>query len=154
MKPLKNVELWPFHLKKWSFPLIIIGIACLSAYQKGIKPEWMNVKVFAIASTYLENRYLQIVQTNLMDEIGFVFLISGIGLLVFTKEKNEELVLNEYRLKAFIISLKITLGMWLISYLVLFGYIIFPISMLVFLIFLVVYYACFRYFKSELYFKN
>ncbi len=154
MKPLTNIKLWPFYLKKWSFPLIIIGIACLSAYQKGIKPEWMNVKVFAVASTYLENRYLQIVQTNFMDEIGFICLISGIVLLIFTQEKNEELVYNEYRLKAFIVSIKITLSIWLVSYLVFFGFIIFPISMLMFLIFLVVYYACFRYLKSELYFKN
>lgn len=154
MKPLKKIELWPFHLKKWSFPLIIIGIACLSAYQKGIKPKWMNVKVFAVASTYLENRYLQIVQTNLMDEIGFACLISGIGLLIFTQEKNEELVYNGYRLKAFIVSIKITLGIWLVSYLFFFGFIIFPISMLVFLIFLVVYYSCFICFKSEFYSKN
>lgn len=154
MKDFKTLNLWPYKFKKWSTLLVIIGVGFLVAYQKGVKPEWMNVKVFALASTYLENRYLQIVQTNLMDEIGFMSLISGIGLLIFTEEKNEELVFNEYRLKAFIISLKITLGIWLVSYFVLFGYIIFPISMVVFLIFLVVYYACFRYFKSELSFKN
>jgi hypothetical protein len=154
MKDFKTLNLWPYKFKKWSIPLIIIGIAFLTAYQKGVKPEWVNVKVFALASTYLENRFLQIVQTNLMDEIGFVCLILGIGLLIFTQEQNEKLVFNEYRLKAFIIALKITLGIWLVSYLVLFGYIIFPISMLIFLIFLVVYYASFRYLKSELYFKN
>ena len=145
MKNNKTVKLWPYKYKKWSFPLIIIGIVCLIAYQKDVRPLWMNVKVFAMASTYVEHRYLQIVQTNIMDEIGFVSLLSGIGLMIFSQEKKEQLSFGIFRLNALMFALKTSFGIWILSYLLFYGYIIFPISMIIFLIFTILYYAYFKY---------
>ena len=130
--------------KVYSYFLIPIGILFLIFYLRGIKPEFLNIPVFAIASTYIENRTFSMVQTNAMDELGFLFLISGILLLVLTQEKNENFLLNELRLKAFFFAFKFTMVLWLICYFLFYGYIIFPISMLSFLFFILVYYVYFR----------
>lgn len=130
--------------KVYSYFLIPIGVLFLIFYLRGIKPEFLNIPVFAIASTYIENSTFRMVQTNAMDELGFLFLISGILLLVITQEKNENFLLNELRLKAFFFSLKLTLILWLIFYFLFYGYIIFPISMLAFLFFILTYYVYFR----------
>ncbi|MBK9511471.1 MAG: hypothetical protein IPP61_15480 [Cytophagaceae bacterium] len=130
--------------KVYSYFLIPTGILFLIFYLRGIKPEFLNIPVFAIASTYIENRTFSMVQTNAMDELGFLFLISGILLLVLTQEKNENFLLNELRLKAFFFAFKFTMVLWLICYFLFYGYIIFPISMLSFLFFILVYYVYFR----------
>lgn len=130
--------------KVYSYFLIPIGILFLIFYLRGIKPEFLNIPVFAIASTYIENRTFSMVQTNAMDELGFLFLISGILLLVLTQEKNENFLLNELRLKAFFFAFKFSMVLWLICYFLFYGYIIFPISMLSFLFFILVYYVYFR----------
>jgi hypothetical protein len=145
MKNLETIKLWPHSLKKWSYILIITGVSFLLLYFKGIRPAWANVKIFAVVSTYLENRYLQIVQTNLMDEFGVFSLIVGLGLMIFTKERHETLEYNLYRLRAFLFAAKFSLASCLIAYAMLFGFIIFPISMMIFAVFLIVYYAYFRY---------
>lgn len=130
--------------KVYSYFLIPIGILFLIFYLRGIKPEFLNIPVFAIASTYIENRTFSMVKTNAMDELGFLFLISGILLLVLTQEKNENFLLNELRLKAFFFAFKFSMVLWLICYFLFYGYIIFPISMLSFLFFILVYYVYFR----------
>ncbi|MCA0363070.1 MAG: hypothetical protein LCH67_03445 [Bacteroidetes bacterium] len=137
-------EMLAYRYKIYSYFLIPIGVLLLVFYLRGIKPEFLNIPVFAFASTYLENRFLSLVQTNAIDEIGFTFLVSGLYLLIMTQEKNETFILNELRIKAFLFALKLTFLLWLVSYLLFYGYIIFPISMLAFLFFILVYYVYLR----------
>lgn len=137
--------LLPNRYKLFSIALIPSGVVFLIAYLKGIKPEWLNIKVFALASTYAENRYVQVVQTNAMDEIGVSLFVAGLFLLVFTEEKKENDQANQNRLKAFVYAAKTTFIIWLACYWLFFGYIIFPISMAFFVVHIVVYYLIFRY---------
>ncbi|MCP9768469.1 hypothetical protein EGI22_11140 [Lacihabitans sp. LS3-19] len=147
----KNTNtLFPNRYKKLSYVLIPLGLIFLGAYLEGIKPDFLNIKVFALASTYMENRFGQIVQTNAMDEIGMSLFIAGLFIMIFTEEKFENEITNTFRLKAFFFAIKATLIIWLLTYWLFFGYIIFPISMALFVLFLIVYYLYFKYlYKSK-----
>lgn len=145
MKNTNTNTLLPNRYKKFSFVLIPLGLIFIGAYLEGIKPDFLNIKVFALASTYMENRFGQIVQTNAMDEIGMSLFIAGLFLLIFTEEKLENEITSHFRLKALFFAIKATFIIWFITYWLFFGYIIFPISMALFVLFLIVYYLYFRY---------
>jgi hypothetical protein len=138
-------KLLPYSYKKFSVPFLFFGAFCVSAYLNDIKLDVLNIKVFALASTYMENRFIQIVRTNAMDELGVSFLIIGFFLLLFSKEKNENEKTNHLRLRAFVVAIKVVLMLYFLGYWLFFGYIIFPISVSLFLIFLISYYLYFRY---------
>ncbi len=145
------MKLLPYNYKKYSGILIFGGGMLLYNYFQGIKPVWLQVPVFAIASTYLESRYMQMVETNLMDELGFILSILGLFILVFTKEKlevNENLSL--LRLDSFLTATFITFLIWIILYLFIFVYSIFFISILIFPFYLMIYYVIFRIKISKL----
>jgi hypothetical protein len=134
-----------YRFKKISFLLIPFGILLLVLYLKGIKPDFLDIPVFAFASTYFENHFFALVRTNAIDEIGFLILISGIYMLIFTEEKTEKPAYQALRQKALFFSLKVTFLLFTIAYIFFFGYIIFPISGLMFLIFITIYYAYFKF---------
>ena len=138
-------NLLPYQFKKISFVFFSVGICCIYAYFKGIKPEFLNVPIFALASTYMENRYFQMVRTNLMDEMGFVSLLLGVFFMAFSKEKNEKIEFDSFRLKSFLLTARVTFLLWIVCYLLFFGFIIFPISMAIFLFFSFIYYIYFKY---------
>lgn len=142
---MNSIGLLHYNFKKSALVFIGIGIYCLYAYSIGIKPEFLNVPVFAIASTYMENRFFSMVRTNLIDEIGFCSVIIGVFVMAFSYEKVEKQAYNLLRLKAFLFALKMSLGIWILSYLLFYGYIIFPISLGIFLLFILLYYFTFKY---------
>lgn len=145
MKNKKSNNLLSNRYKPFSVIFITLGITFLSAYLNGIKPDFLNVKVFALASTYLEKRFVQVVQTNAMDEVGMSMLVAGLFLLILTKEKKENEQTNHNRLQAFVFAAKATFVFWIGCYWLFFGYIIFPISMTFFVFYLLVYYFFFKY---------
>lgn len=140
---LTTEKLLPHKLRKLGFPLMAVGAFALYLYLKGQRPTALDAPALALMSTYLENRYLTIIQTNWLDEIGFVCLIKGSLLLILTEEKNEQPHYNQLRFKAFVFSVKITFLLWILLYLTTFGYAVFVVSMFMVVIFLVVYYLRF-----------
>lgn len=142
------MELMSYRFKKIGPALIIIGAGLLYLYFKDAKPDWLDVPVFAVTSTYVETRNFQMVRTNLLDELGFLFVLLGLGLVVLTKEKYEnceKVAVSRY--KAFVRSLQLTILVWSVIYLFVFGYVVFIISLGVFPFFVVAYYALFRYYS-------
>lgn len=61
----------------------------------------LKISVFAIYSSFLATEYFTSFKTNFLDELTLLLLISGLALIVFTKEKNETEGLDFYRLRAF-----------------------------------------------------
>lgn len=59
-----------------------------------------TMPVFAIVSSFIETRVFVTFRTNFADELILILLISGFGLMVFSKEKNESENLNPLRDKA------------------------------------------------------
>ena len=119
----------------------LIGIAAVFAYLYfwGGKPDFFKVKVFALASVYLETKYFSIIQTNLLDELAAILFIAGWTVVAFSKEKDEKEAYNMLRIKALIHSLFFTLGLWALSFLLIYGMFIFVASIAMFIIFLLGY---------------
>lgn len=146
------MEFLPYKFKKIGSPLIVIGLGLFYLYFKDIKPDWLDVPVFAVTSTYIETRSFQMVRTNLLDELGFIFVLLGLSLVVLTKEKYEnceKIAVSRYT--AFVKSLQLTILMWSVIYLFVFGYVVFIISLGIFPFFVVTYYALFRYYYRACY---
>jgi hypothetical protein len=145
----KKTSLLPYSFKKYSWAMMLAGACFLYAYFQDIKPDWLSVKVFALASTYMENKYFEVVKTNLVDEIGILLFLAGLYILVFSDEKKQIPTDTENRTKAFLISGKITFITWIICYFFFFGYIILPISISMLPIFLLLYYLIFRRLRTQ-----
>jgi len=79
----------------------IFGIA---RFKFGFKPEMLDIKVFAFFSSYLQTKYLEIIGNNIGEEITSFFLLTGLFLIAFSRERDECEEFNVFRLKSFFIS--------------------------------------------------
>jgi hypothetical protein len=80
---------------------LILGIA---RFNYGFKPDLLDMKMFAFYSSYLETKYMEIIRNNMGEEFTGFFLITGLFLIAFAREKDENVQKNELRLKAFFIA--------------------------------------------------
>jgi hypothetical protein len=80
---------------------LIIGIA---RFKFGLKPDLLDMKMFAFYSSYLETKYMEIIRNNMGEEFTGFFLIAGLFLMAFSQEKDENEQKNELRLKAFFVA--------------------------------------------------
>jgi hypothetical protein len=91
---------------------LILGIA---RFKYGFKPDLLDMKIFAFYSSYLETKYMEIIRNNMGEEFAGFFLISGLFLIAFSREKEENKLKNELRLKAFFIAAYLNFLFLLIS---------------------------------------
>jgi hypothetical protein len=80
---------------------LMLGIA---RFKYGLKPDLLDMKMFAFYSSYLETKYMEIIRNNMGEEFTGFFLITGLFLIAFSREKDENGQKNELRLKAFFIA--------------------------------------------------
>lgn len=138
--------LFPYRAKFYGLLLILISLVLAWLYFKGGKPDFFNVRIFAVISAYLETRYFIWAKTNILDEFAAAFLIAGTTLFSFSKEKNESELLNSFRIKALFNSLFLTLVWWIFSIFLIYGLAIFIVSSGVLIIYLINYNLFFRYY--------
>ena len=119
-----------------AFTMIILGLAMLMLYLTGYKPGFLQIPVFALVSTYAERRFLQPVQTNATDEIGFLMLAAGLALLVWNTFKEKAV---ERQIEALKFAVKYTFIFAILAYVLVFGYAIFGVLMALFPVFIVLY---------------
>lgn len=115
-----KIKLFPYELKYAAWILLIIGLvmAYLVSFDN-FMPEYLNVPVFAIYSAYIKKTVMGITQTNLSDEIAVIFMLTGLALLIFSKQKNEKSFYNELRAKSMFLAVIInTLSIILLTLLV------------------------------------
>lgn len=60
-----------------------------------------KIPVFAVFSYFVEPKFFTVFQTNFSEEVILFLLITGLNLIIFSKEKNETGELDIVRLKAF-----------------------------------------------------
>ncbi|MFH0762243.1 MAG: hypothetical protein V2A67_12140 [Bacteroidota bacterium] len=135
---------FPFRAKIISIFLILPGLFFGYLYFFGGRPTFFETPVFAVVTTYMENRFFVLARTNILDELFAILCISGLALFVFSKERTEREDYDQLRAKALIRSVYITLIFWLASFLLVFGWAIFLVSTLLFIVFLIIYYVTFR----------
>ena len=94
---MKNILL-PFPFKFAGLFLTLSGLALAVLYL------WFDfrftIPVFALFSSFVETKIFATFQTNFADELTMLLLVAGLGLVVFSKEKNETENLTLVRAKA------------------------------------------------------
>jgi len=144
-----NLSVFPFKTKFIGLALMILALPFAYLYFWGGKPEIFNIKIFAVVTSYFETKYFVISQTNALDELAAIFFILGITLFSFSKEKTERENYELLRTKALINALYLTILLWLLSFLFIYGKTIFLISFLVFVLFIFIYNLFFRYYLHQ-----
>jgi hypothetical protein len=94
---MKNLFL-PYYFKIFGIVLLLAGIAMAIFY------IWFDfrftIPVFAVYSVFFETKIFEVFRTNFADELTLLVLICGLGLIVFSKQKNEWAGLDFIRFKA------------------------------------------------------
>jgi hypothetical protein len=98
---------------------LILGIA---RFHYSFKPDLLDMKVFALSSSYIETKYMEIVKNNMSEEFTGLFMVAGLFLIAFSREKVETELKNLLRLKAFLIAAYLNLVFLLGSLFFTFGF--------------------------------
>ena len=141
-----KLNLFPHKMKYIGFMCLLLAFPFAYLYFWGGRPEFFNTKVFALITVYLETRYLVIAQTNILDELAAILVITGVALISFSKEKVELEVYTAMRVKAIVNSVFITLAIWVLCFLLIYGMAIILCSSLMFFVFLLSYNLIFRFY--------
>lgn len=91
--------LLPYRWKIAGIVMAIAGMAGAAVY--GFFDFRFKVPVFAVVSIFVEPKFFTVFQTNFSEEVVLFFLITGLNLIIFSKERNEAEALDTIRLKAF-----------------------------------------------------
>jgi hypothetical protein len=146
-------------LKKYLLPnifqtaglvLAIAGIVMTYLrFGAGIKPGFLDVKVFAFYSTYFDTKYFRIIDNNIGEEVCGITLLLGLFLVAFSREKNEKEHFWIYRLKAFILATYCSVAFLLLSFFFVYGLAFFNMLSLYIILPLLFYSLIFRYFMVK-----
>lgn len=138
--------LLPYKMRFVAVALLISAAVCAYLYLWGGRPEFFNIKIFALVSVYLETRYFVIAQTNILDELAAILLLAGIVAFSFSKLKTEKPEYHLFRIKALVYSVFIASAFWILSFLLIYGMAIFLITSGLFIFYLISYNLLFYYF--------
>ena len=136
----------PNRLRILGVIFFTIGVILLILkYKFNYKPEFLNLKVFAIYSFYIEAKTFEMITHQMIADIAGIFLLTGLFILSFTKEKNESEAIDSLRLKAFILAAYVNLIYLLSSILFFFGFGFVGAITLYSIIWIAVYFLIFRF---------
>lgn len=118
-----NSYLLPGRLRPVGIIFLIAGLGILFLkYKFNLKPDFLEVKVFALYSFYIEAKSFTFITHQVIEEIGGVLLLTGMFLIAFTKEKIESEIIDTFRLKAFMIASYLNFFYLLVSVLFFYGF--------------------------------
>lgn len=113
----------PNGLRSVGVVLFIAGIILLILkYQFNYKPDFLDMKVFALYSFYIEAKTFTMITHQMIADIAGILLLTGLFIMSFTKEKKESDVLDLLRLKAFMLTAYVNLIYLIASILFFFGF--------------------------------
>ena len=113
----------PNRFRPLGIVLFAIGITLLILkYRFNYKPDFLDLKVFALYSFYIEAKTFTIITHQMIADIAGILLLAGLFIMSFTKEKNESDDLGSLRLKAFILAAYVDFFYLLASILFFFGF--------------------------------
>lgn len=139
-----RLGIFPYRAKYLGLVFFIIAIPFAYLYFFGGKPDVFNIKTFAFVTTYSETRYFVWSQTNILDELAAIFLISGISLISFSNEKIEQTNYEALRVKALVGAFKSSIVLLLVTFLVVYGVAIFIVCFFYFFILIAIYNVLFQ----------
>jgi hypothetical protein len=84
---------------------LILGVTIgVARFKFGFKPDMLDFKMFAIYSSYLESKYMELVRNNLGEELTGLLILTGLFFVAFSRELEESEITRTLRLKAFMLS--------------------------------------------------
>ena len=115
--------LMPNKLRIFGIIFFMIGILLLILkYQFNLKPDFLNLKVFAIYSFYIEAKVFTVITHQMLGDLAGILLLSGIFVISFTREKEESAEVDGIRLKAFLVGVYVNFAYLLLSVIFFFGF--------------------------------
>jgi hypothetical protein len=114
--------LFPNKFKYLGWILFIPGIIfSIIRFYYGIKLSFLDLKLFAIYSSYFETKIFTVVENNLTEETAGVLILTGLLILIFTKEQDEDDTIQLIRLRSFMLSIFINTILLFIAMITVFG---------------------------------
>ena len=115
--------LLPRYFRYVGLFLAIAGIAMsVVRFGYGIKPDFLEVKVFVVYAAYLQTSEFRFITNNISEEICGLTLLSGLFLLAFSKFRVETEEIWKLRTKAFVYSFYTLTALLLFCLLFIYGW--------------------------------
>lgn len=141
----------PNKLRIYGWVILLFGIILgVSRFYFGVKPEFLNIKVFAVYSKYFETNYFKVIENHVSEELIALLLLVGLFIISFTKEKIENDSVSAIRYKSLIFTFYINTVLIALSFLFVYGFGF--INILVINVFspFIIYIILSRYFLSKI----
>lgn len=141
----------PNKLRIYGWVILLFGIIlCVSRFYFGVKPEFLNIKVFAVYSKYFETNYFKVIENHVSEELTALLILVGLFILSFTNEKIENDSVSAIRYKSLIFTFYINTVLIALSFLFVYGFGF--INILVINVFspFIIYIILSRYFLSKI----
>jgi hypothetical protein len=114
--------LLPFFFRLPGFILVAAGsVFGIMRFWFDIKPGFLHMKVYAIYSEYLGEKYFHFIRDNMSEELVGVLLVMGAWMVALSRDRFETDEKAAARSKAFFISAYIQIAFLLFSLLFMFG---------------------------------
>lgn len=113
----------PNKIRIYGWVILLFGIILgVSRFYFGIKPEFLNIKVFAVYSKYFETNYFTVIENHVSEELTALLLLVGLFIISFTKEKIENDSVTSIRYKSLILTFYINTVLVVLSFLFVYGF--------------------------------
>lgn len=139
-----ELPLLPHQFRYVGYILLPVSLASGWLYLFGGRPATFEIPVFAVVSSYVETRWLVLAQTNILDEVAVVTLLTGLLFVAFSNEVCETDLVQKSRMRTLVYSIYSTTGICVIVYLTVYGWPAAVLFSAAFAIFLVIYIVLFR----------
>lgn len=141
----------PNKIRIYGWVILLFGLILgVIRFYFGIKPEFLNIKVFAVYSKYFETNYFKVIENHVSEELTALLILVGLFVISFTKEKIENESVSAIRYKSFILTFYINTLIIVLSFLFVYGFGF--INILVINVFspFIIYIILSRYFLSKI----
>lgn len=117
------MPLLPKNFKLAGLFLLLPGLILSAArFYFDIKIRILDIKVFAIYSSFFESKYFTFIQNNFTEETAGALVLLGLIFIAFSKEEIENQEIMYLRFRSMFISVIIFLSSVLLSILFVFGF--------------------------------
>lgn len=141
----------PNNIRIYGWVILLFGLILgVIRFYFGVKPEFLNIKVFAVYSKYFETNYFKVIENHVSEELTALLILVGLFVISFTKEKIENESVSVIRYKSFILTFYINTQIIVLSFLFVYGFGF--INILVINVFspFIIYIILSRYFLSKI----
>ncbi len=118
----KGIYLLPNKFNIIGVLLFVVGIIItIIRFYFGVKPDWLDIKVFAVYSSFLQTKYFTFITNNILEELSGLILLVGLVFIAFSKEKTENEIIEQIRIRSFFYSVYINILFTVFAFIFIFG---------------------------------